>query len=60
MGNTLRTSDSEGEATKGATRHLERGREAGYLLKRKAFSNDIKMSTAQKRAPARVALSTPV
>ena len=37
IGNTLRISGSKGEATKGVTRHLERGQETGFLPKTKSF-----------------------
>ena len=55
IGNTLRTSGSKGEAIKSVTRHISR--EDGKLRseKKKVHSNDMKMSTAQKRAQARVA-----
>ena len=53
IGNTLRTSGSKGEAIKGVTRHLERW-ETGFG-KKEVHSNDMKMSTTQKRAQARVA-----
>ena len=33
IGNTLRTSGSEGEVIKSITRHLERGRETGFRKK---------------------------
>ena len=55
IGNTLRTSGSKGEAIKSVTRHLERRRETGFRKKKEVHSNDMKMSTAQKRARARVA-----
>ena len=54
MSSTLRTSGSKGEAIKGITRHLEMRRETGFRNK-KVHSNDMKMSTAQKRVQARVA-----
>ena len=59
IGNILRTSGSKGEAIKGVTRHLERRRDTGFG-KKEVHSNDMKMSTAQKRAQARVVSSTPV
>ena len=53
-GNTLRTPGSKGEGIEGVTRHLERRREPGFR-KKKVHSNDMKMSTAQKRPQAREA-----
>ena len=55
IGNTLKISGSKGKATKGVARHLKWGRETGSLMKKKAFSNDTKISTTQKRTQIRVA-----
>ena len=54
IGNTLRTSGWKGEAIKGVTRHFEIRRKTGFR-KKKVHSNDMKISTAQKRAQTRVA-----
>ena len=54
---TLRTLGSKGEATKGVTRHLERGRETGSLLEKRAFTvTTPKMSTPQKARPSKSSL----
>ena len=55
IGNTLRASDSKGEAIKGVTRHPERSGKLGSE-KKYVHSNDMKTSIAQKARPGKSSL----
>ena len=55
-GNVLKTSGSKGETIKGVTGHLERVRETGSRLNKRAFSNDKKCRLHKSICPGNSSL----
>ena len=55
IGNTLRITGSKGEACKGVTRHLERGRETGSVL-RKEHSVTTRNENRTKASRSKISL----